>query len=190
MGLTGAEWWDIAVLFFAPRREFHIFRLQRNQEIIDNLTEAGREFWENHVVPQVPPALDASEGSKRLLAHLYPRDTIDDLFAATEEINDLAERVKHYEDARDGAVKGLTYYQNKMKELIGNHSGVVCSLGRVTWKLSKPRKDVDYKVAFELLVKATIPGDSAVESIINRCTTTRPGSRRFVTKWNKSEEEA
>jgi hypothetical protein len=114
---------------------------------------------------------------------------VEDLFAATEEINDLAERVKHYEDARDGAVKGLTYYQNKMKEMIGNHSGVVCSLGRVTWRRSKDAQVVDYKRALEEFAKFT-GQEFIAEKYIKENTTTRPGSRRFVTKWNKSEEEA
>jgi hypothetical protein len=55
---------------------------------------------------------------------------------------------------------------------------------------------VDWKAAFDSLVSkitkqehyANFKESSLVECSIQEATTTRPGSRRFVTKWKKSEE--
>lgn len=179
MGLTGAEWWDIAVLFFSPRREFSIYRIPRNQELIDNLIEAGREFWENHVIPRIPPPIDASEGSKKLLNHLYPRDT-EDLFAADEKAELEAEWIQTFETQRDDAIKALTYHQNKLKEIIGNHVGVVTSLGKVLWKRSRDREIINWQGIAEEL--------SASSDLIKKHSRIQPGSRSFRTFWRKNND--
>jgi predicted phage-related endonuclease len=186
MGLTGAEWWDIAVLFFAPRREFKIYRIPRNQELIDNLIEAGREFWENHVVPQVPPPLDDSEGSKRLLNHLYPRDT-EDLFAATAEVEDFTKCLKIAMESRDAADKTVVLYQNILKDRIGHHQGVITSSGKISWKKNRDSEVTDWKaVVKDYEHQYSIPNEVAQKIIINN-TTIKPGSRVFRPFWKKEE---
>jgi predicted phage-related endonuclease len=189
MGCCGAKTCDVAVHFLRPRHEFAIYHLKFNQDIFDNIIETAREFWHENVLKKVPPPLDASEGTKRLLAHLYPRD-VGDLFAATKEIDDDAGCLHAAMKRRDEAEKDIALFQNRLKDLIGHHAGVFTSLGKITWKRSKDREDVDYKGAFERMVRLYETEPAEVDAIIVQHTTTRPGSRRFVTNWNKSEEEA
>lgn len=185
MGLTEAQWWDIAVLFFSPRREFQIYRIPRNQELINNLIATGREFWENHVVPRIPPPLDSSEASKRLLNHLYPRN-VEDLFAADEQTEYLAKQIRTYEMLRDADVKELTLLQNKLKEKIGDHAGVVTSFGKITWKKNKDSEVVDWKAAFDWVTASDPHLQKA--NIIKQFTTIRPGSRVFRAWWKDKED--
>ena len=101
MGCCGAKTCDVAVHFLRPRHEFAIYHLTFNQDIFDNIIETARDFWHEHVLKKQPPPLDSSEGTKKLLAHLYPRDTIDDLFPASSGLEVLAERIKDQEAKRD-----------------------------------------------------------------------------------------
>jgi putative phage-type endonuclease len=189
MGLTGAEWWDIATLFMGYRREFAIFHLKRNQVIIDNLVEAGRDFWENHVVPRVPPEIDASEASKTLLNHLYPANILD-LIAADNEAESVAENLRQLSDEYDEVDRQYTLSQNKLKAIIGEHEGVVTSLGKITWKKNKARQVVDWYDAFYSLANimlGTNPQEINLDDIINTCTITKPGPRVFRAWWKKEE---
>ena len=69
MGVTGLPAFDIPVLFLGTRR-FKIFEIKRDGAIIVALQAQAMQFWENHVLPQVPP-------EPRTLADvlaLYPQD--------------------------------------------------------------------------------------------------------------------
>lgn len=186
MGLTGAEWWDIAVLFFSPRREFAIYHIKRDQKLIDNLIEAGKNFWENHVVPQTPPPIDASEGSKRLLNYLYPVDK-GDLLETNLVIDQIAAQIKSLEEYRDQQVERLTLYQNQLKDIIGEAAGVMTSLGKITWKKSKDREVVDWKAAFDMLSQNPLLNDLDTEFAIRKNTKITPGSRVFRTYFKEDK---
>lgn len=144
MGLTGAKWWDVAVLFFSPRREFHIYHLERNQEIIDNLIAAGRDFWENHVVPKVPPEIDASEASRDLLRHLYP-DSRGEVLPAPDNAQEwrellftASEAIKTWEEKKKLA-------QHHLEALVGDADSLLWPDGwRFDWKKQKDRTSVDF----------------------------------------------
>lgn len=192
MGLTGTEWWDIAVLFFSPRREFAIYHIKRDQQLIDNLIEAGKDFWENHVVPQIPPPLDATPASKRLLEYLYPADKTD-LLETNYSIDDIAMQIRNLERERDLIVYNLTLQQNIIKDIIGEAAGVHTSLGKVTWKKSKDREVVDWKIAADILL-SHIAGAFGIDraDVINReviklATRITPGSRVFRTWWKENK---
>ena len=185
MGLTGAEWWDVAVLFFAPSRRFEIFRLQRSEEIINNLIRAGKIFWENHVLPQNPPPIDASEGSKKLINHLYPSEKGAELKVADAEAEIIIQLLKEKEAARDKAMNELALVQNSIKMLIGESPGIISGLGKVTWRKSKDRRSIDWKaVADELVIMSKI-SPAEYKIIQDVCSYTLPGGRVLRTWWRK-----
>jgi predicted phage-related endonuclease len=185
MGCCEAKTCDVAVHFLRPRHEFAIFPLRFNQELFDNIIEKARDFWNENVLKNIPPPIDASEGSKRLLNHLYPRD-VEDLFAATAEVEEEAEWIKTFEKQRDDAVAALTYHQNKMKDFIGHHQGVITSLGRVMWKKNRDSEVVDWKAVAEDM-QFFLPSDKKLEDFIETRTTIKPGSRVFRPFWKKEE---
>jgi predicted phage-related endonuclease len=175
MGLTNARWWDIATLFLGHRREFAIFHLKRNQVIIDNLVEAGRDFWENHVVPRVPPEIDASEASKALLRHLYP-DSRGDVLPAPDnalewrgKLERASARLKHFEEEKKLAQHHLEMFTGEADSLLFDDGA------RFDWKRQKDRKVVDWEgIAryWERLVEPDI-----ILNVHDEYTTTKPGIR-------------
>ena len=183
MGLTGAQWWDVATLFMGYRREFHIFHLERNQEIIDNLIAAGKDFWENHVLPQVPPELDASDASRTLLRHLYPESrgevlpAPDDAMIWRNWLETANDTLKRWEEK-----KKLS--QHHLEALVGDADSLLFDDGaRFDWKRQKGRTVIDwYEVSTILGAELSdIMGEEHAHPFINDTiklqTTTKPGIR-------------
>lgn len=164
-GMPAAE---VPVYFFAPRREFAIYKLERNEEIIANLVEAGRDFWNNHVVPQIPPPLDASDSSRELLRHLYPQSGGEVLPAPDEALRwrnwlEAAKlELKSWEEKKKLA-------QHHLEALVGNADSLLWPDGwRFDWKRQKDGKTIDWE---GIAKKYCTPQDIA------EFTKTKPGVR-------------
>ena len=69
MAVTGADRWYLAVLVLG--KGFYTFVLERNQEEIDALMAAERDFWE-FVKNDTPPDLDGLEATGEALQAIYP----------------------------------------------------------------------------------------------------------------------
>jgi len=70
MAVTGAERWYLAVLVL--NKAFHVFTIERDDAEIQALIEAEKDFWENHVMKQIPPAPDGSEATSEIIKQLFP----------------------------------------------------------------------------------------------------------------------
>lgn len=144
MLVTGLRRWDLAVLL--GQADFRIYTLLFNESIANDLYGIGREFWFNHVVPGVQPAIDGSESSRRFLKQRYPThgpslvDATPELVAEARTLADLREEQKHIEQQ-------ITASENRLKAAIGENAGIrgICS-----WKLERsgrPRwKDIAEKL--------------------------------------------
>lgn len=70
MAVTGAAKWYLAVLVL--NKSFHIFEIERDEAEIEALIAAEKDFWENHVMKQIPPAPDGSDATAEIIRQLYP----------------------------------------------------------------------------------------------------------------------
>jgi len=70
MAVTGAERWYLAVLVL--NKAFHVFTIERDEAEIKALIEAEKNFWENHVLKQIPPAPDGSASTSEIIKQLFP----------------------------------------------------------------------------------------------------------------------
>ncbi len=70
MAVTGAERWYLAVLVL--NKAFHVFTIERDENEIQALVATEKDFWENHIMKQIPPAPDGSESTSELLKKMFP----------------------------------------------------------------------------------------------------------------------
>jgi len=105
MAVTGAERWYLAVLVL--NKSFHVFTIERDEAEIQALIEAEKDFWENHVMKQIPPAPDGSEATTEIIKQLFPEareKTEIALFGFEDKIEQylqLDNKVKELEQKRD-----------------------------------------------------------------------------------------
>ena len=139
------EYGYLAVLIGGNK--FKYFRVERDEEVIKMIVELESDFWNNHIVPGIPPEIDGSEASAELLEVIYPPDKVN-----KEEIKDLpseaAVLIKQYENAakleKDFA-EAKREAANKLKDMIGDHSKGIVFDREIKWTPVKGRKSFDVK---------------------------------------------
>jgi putative phage-type endonuclease len=109
MAVTGAERWYLAVLVL--NSAFHVFTIERDEAEIQALIAAEKDFWENHVLKQIPPTPDGSESTSELLKQMFPE---------AREREEVAlygheEKIQQYLEL-DARVKELTQERDAIKQ--------------------------------------------------------------------------
>lgn len=137
MGLTGYEEWDVPAILGGD--EFRIYRLRHNPALLDVLRSRAERFWFDHVLPGVPPPVDASDGATRMLTRLFPRDD-GGLVAAPGDAREWVERKIAADAAIDAATEERNLACNRLREMIGDASGILGAGFKATWKSDKNGK--------------------------------------------------
>ena len=141
-------------------------------EVAETLAQIGEEFWFDHVQADMPPPIDASDGWKKYVSSVWPKD-LAPMGQATGAANDYATTIRYAKAVIEEEKLKLTEAETALKDLIGDKAGLVSDEWVATWKLSKSG-GVDWKaVAMSL-------GAGADEAVVEAHK--RPGSRRFYFK--------
>lgn len=176
MGITGLTEADVIVSIGG--QEPVIYTVERNNLMINGLYDRAFKFWNDHVVPKEPPQVDESESAAEMLARLYNRADLD----AIESDATVDSYVKQLETQKaflKVAEDNVRYYENKIKEIIGDHEGIKGEWGIITWKKTKDGEAVDYKGLVSSLALSP--------EVIAKFTNVKPGYRRFLLKPAKKE---
>jgi len=166
LAVTGYAFAHLAVLIGG--RDFRVYNLPRDEELIDLVVRREDQFWREHVLADVPPApvndadlatLYATDNGQALLATPEIEAAVADLRALREHISKLT-RMK-------------ADSERQVKAYMGEAAVLVDAEGKplVTWKKAKDSEQLDAK-----RLRAERP------DIAQQYMTTRTGSRRFLVK--------
>lgn len=167
LAVTGKQAADVCVLLCG--QELKIFRIERNEELIDALTVLEGQFW-IYVESDTPPPTDGSESADRALRQLYPKDQGETLDLT--QSRDLSEAFDQLLSVRSD-VESLKATEAQLRQRIqsqmGEASRATFPSGTVSWKRSKDTMVLDVK---RLL--------NDQPELLNQYPLTKPGSRRFL----------
>lgn len=168
MGITGAEFCDVAVLIGG--RDFRMYEIKRDERIIEYLFAEGVKFWREFVEQDIMPPAVSIEDVERVCHGIEKSKRY-----ATPNIIDL---VVKYRDV-DLSIKALERVQNELKlkicDFIGDAEELMDGNTKLaTWSTMKTSTKVDYKAIVEELQ----PDAKTIE----KHTTITNGSRRFSVK--------
>lgn len=169
MPLLGVEWSDLAVQI--GNRDYRVYRINRDRELENQLRDAALAFINDHLIPEIPPAIDGSESSRRYLNYRYPKDQ-GPILEPTD--TDILQDIFRYHSAREslktleGVIAG---YENRLKSIIGDCAGMKGEWGKIYWKKNKDSQKVDW----EALAKTFNPDSELVDHF----TIIKPGARVF-----------
>ena len=132
MAVTGTAYAYVAALIGGNR--FVWKKIERDDELIDNLIKIELEFW-HFVETKTLPDIDGSESTAEVLNLLYPlSSTVDETILLSPDANDLieerntlVEQIKQLEEMK--AEK-----ENRIKALLGEHESGRTDKYFVSWK--------------------------------------------------------
>jgi predicted phage-related endonuclease len=197
MEVTGAPIADLAALFGGNR--LVIYRVERDEKVISACREAATDFWERHVVPDVPPPVDGSDEWTRFLRsraqrfekYLDVKDLDpDSCEKAVASVNLLALAKEAKKDAE--ALEAL--HGNRLRDLIGENAGLVLPGSRLHYRQNKPSSVADddgYIAYLERLAYLAGAKPKALRRIrARRFTGSKPGNRPLILKTAKEAKQS
>ena len=183
MGFYNVDRWEVAVMFFNTDNEpvgYSEYTIRRDDEVIQNLREAAITFWNEHVVPGIPPEEDRiDETVVEFIRNQYPAETAPEK-EANEEEEKIIERYIRAKIALQAATNEYDATRLAVQEAIGENVGLSSRYGKVTWKKSKDRNVVDWK---PVALKA-----GATQELVEQHTKTVEGPRVFNDRNLRIEE--
>lgn len=167
LAVTGKQAADVAVLIGG--QELQIYRIERDEAMINQLATLEWMFWDYVERDEQPPA-DGSESADAALRALYPRDsgaTLDlrqDLVMSAVFSDLLAVReVLSTNNALEAQLK------QSIQQRMGDSSRALFDGGEVSFKRSKDGTTLD-----------TARLQAAHPDLVQQFTVAKPGSRRFL----------
>lgn len=166
MAVLDAECWYLAVVIYG--KEFKWIKIERDEEIINNLIQIEKNFWENNVLAGVLPDPDGSDAANEFINSYFgnskadssvPLLGFDEKLERREEINELIDRLTVEKQQIEQEVK-LYMQDNEFAE--NEHY-------KVSWKQSVSNR-IDSK-----RLKAELP--DVYQRFCNQVS-----SRRFLVK--------
>ena len=153
MALFDYPVWYIAALFAGC--EFRIYPIERDREMSDLIVEMDGAFWNEHVVPKIPPPIDGSDSCRRMLERLHPKEKAA-VRAATAEETDMLLILRGLEKQEESCKDEAERMRNLLRDSIGDAAGITCDFAKVSYKLAKGRAGIDTKA-----LKAEMPAIAA-----------------------------
>lgn len=135
MAVTGKTVVDVCVLICG--QEIRIYRIERDDALIDRLIELERQFW-HYVEHDIQPPVDGSDSAGQALRALYPQDSgntmdlTDDLAMSTAFIGVV--RLRAEIESRTEVVEQL---KQQIQQRMAEASKATFRSGCVTWKRNK-----------------------------------------------------
>lgn len=146
--VTGFTWGTVVVLIGGQKLRW--FDVQRNDRFIAAFLPKLEEFW-RLVQQQIPPEVDGSAATAKVLAKLHPDDDGSEVLLPTEaadwtdEIDAAKEQIKAAEAMKQAA-------ENRIKAAIGNATfGLLPDGSRWSWKSQTRKSYVVDEATFRVL---------------------------------------
>jgi putative phage-type endonuclease len=185
MSITNRDFWDIAG-WLGPD-DLRIFTVLRDLELEGNVIERCDRFWRENVLAGVPPDVRSDQADADFFKKRFPSAMGGLRQATTKEIEDamlLRAARQIFADAK----AGRELVEAELKLSIGTSEGIEGPDFRITWKNDRPKVKPDWQAVARELAR-THPSSTALAEAVAQFTTTAPGTRRFLPRFEGEDEE-
>ena len=130
MSVCNADAWYVAVLIYG--REFKVYKLERDEEIIANLIQLEKDFWEKHVLKRVMPDPDGSKLADSVIAEYFKEST--GVVIPLQGFDDKLKRREELVALLDKMEAEKRQIEQELKIYMGDAEKAENRLFRVSWK--------------------------------------------------------
>lgn len=147
MNVLNREFAYFAVLIGGQR--FVWKKVERDQELIDLITNRLVDFWETNVQQNIEPLIDGSESTTEFIKEHFKEEGTQEI-TLPSEFDDLIESKRQLKEAEKQLKKEIAQIENKIKVTLGkqNASVGISSKFVVSYK-QQQKKSLDHKVLEE-----------------------------------------
>ena len=160
--------------------DYRCFRVGFDAELFEGLAALADKFMRDHIIPQRPPAVDASEDAAHWLASRFPRVQRPELAEATPEVEALVAEYRAALAVADGAKARRDLAKNRLKEAIADGAGFKGSNWTLRWSDVKGREATDWQAVVK---EAGVPAE-----VVKKHTTRKAGYRALKPSWKEDTE--
>ena len=176
LAVTGKQSADVAVLICG--QEFRVYRIERDDALIQELIKLERQYW-HWVETDTPPPADGSDSADRALRQLYPHvhDEVLD-FTAHADLNQSFNQLVQVRDQLTSLNLQEAQLKQFLQQTLGDATKARFALGSISWKRSKDTVALNTK---NLLKEQP--------DMLDRYGEIRQGSRRFTVQQNTQPKQ-
>ena len=152
MAVTGFEKAYIAVLIGG--QSFIWKEIERDDELIQIIIDAEKDFWENNVQANVIPEIDGSEATSDFINHMY-QDIDNEEIELGSEADTLMKAIESIKEDIKEKQQLQKKYENQLKDALGHNTAGKTAAYLATWK-QQTRRNLDKKALEEKYGKEAI----------------------------------
>lgn len=171
----GEQWQTDVIGFHRDKCEWSEHPIPVRNDVSDLMIEKGVKFWHDHVLADVPPSISGMECDTEWLKEAFPVASVDCVFS-NAEIDRVAEQLMDLLGQANPLYKKAKDYENQIKEFMGDAQLLETIVGRFTWKNDRPKSVTDWD---SLMRELSTHDPELALALLEKHTTTKPGSRRF-----------
>lgn len=150
--------WGYFAILNRDNGKILVFRVMADRELGKVIIEAGKNFWENHIVTQTPPV---QENEQKAISMPKIDGKITDMSDNTK-LNELINRYKEYNELKTQAEDLVDEVKTEIAEITKNNSAVECNHVKIynitstrnTFDSTKFKKD--NPAEYEKYIKQTV----------------------------------
>ncbi|EHK2440911.1 YqaJ viral recombinase family protein [Clostridium perfringens] len=147
MAVTGADKVYLAYLIFSTKFDYR--EINRDEELIDIIIEAEKEFWKM-VQDKTPPALDGSSAAEKWVNEKYKKVNEGEVIKLDSSWKELLNKRKELKEYKDNVEREIKEIENQLKQNIG-HAEYANAPGYSISLKQSVRKNLDSSKIKELL---------------------------------------
>lgn len=117
LAVTGFEKAYIAVLIGG--NNFVWKEVERDDEFIDLMIEREKDFWENHVLANVPPLIDGTPSAAEFISKMFPQDD-GSAIMLDSQMNTIIEALNAIKNEEKRLKETKLLYENQIKMALEN----------------------------------------------------------------------
>lgn len=193
MMTTNIHEWDLAVLIGGC--DFRIYHIFRDKELMRLMYQQEEEFWRRFISGSETPECDWGKSITEFVRKKYPQHKDGQKYSVDDNGDEVIKKsILDLIDARS-SLSSTKKIEDTQKALIQSYmadSEVMDWIEKgvhITWRNIKDSVNVDWKkIIEELLPHVSLPADEK-KKLIDRYTTTKAGTRRFVFKSQDGDED-
>lgn len=130
MAVTGAKAWYLAVVILG--KEFKYKRIDRDDELIQNLITIEQDFWENHVLTRNMPDPDGSGISNEVINRYFP-SAVKKSIPLSANLNEQLKRREEIIHLTNKLTQEQNQIEQRIKLYMGEYEMAFNENYRVTW---------------------------------------------------------